>query len=45
MLTVRDFFLSYFYPAGPFFCIFSKPLPISPMLAVANTWFLCRPAE
>ena len=22
-----------------------KPLPISPVLAVANTWFLCRPAE
>ena len=24
--------------------LFSKPLPISPVLAVANTWFLCRPA-
>ena len=24
---------------------FPKPLPISPVLAVANTWFLCRPAE
>ena len=24
---------------------FPKPLPSSPMLAVANTWFLCRPAE
>ena len=23
---------------------FPKPLPISPVLAVANTWFLCRPA-
>ena len=22
-----------------------KPLPISPVLAVATTWFLCRPAE
>ena len=22
-----------------------KPLPISPVLAVVNTWFLCRPAE
>ena len=38
-------FLSYFYPPGPFTCIFSKPLPIFPVLAVANTWFLCRPAE
>ena len=24
---------------------FPKPLPISPVLALANTWFLCRPAE
>ena len=24
---------------------FPKPLLISPVLAVANTWFLCRPAE
>ena len=24
---------------------FPKPLPISPVLTVANTWFLCRPAE
>ena len=24
---------------------FSKPLPIWPVLAVANTWFLCKPAE
>ena len=24
---------------------FQKPLLISPVLAVANTWFLCRPAE
>ena len=44
-LTARDFFHAYFYPSGPFICIFSKPLPISPVLAVANTWFLCRPAE
>ena len=44
-LTARDFFLAYFYPSGPFICIFPKPLPISPVLAVANTWFLCRPAE
>ena len=50
----RDFFLAYFYPssirvwspimqASPAF--FLTPLPISPVLAVANTWFLCRPAE
>ena len=26
--TARDFFLVYFYPSGPFTCIFSKPLPI-----------------
>ena len=44
-LTARDFFLAYFYPSGPFTSIFPKPLPISPVLAVANTWFLCRPAE
>ena len=45
-LTARDFFLAYFYTSGPFNCFFfPKPLPISPLLAVANTWFLCRPAE
>ena len=44
-LTARDFFLAYFYPSGPFICIFPKSLPIFPVLAVANTWFLCRPAE
>ena len=44
-LTARDFFLVYFYTSGPFICIFSKPLPIFPVLAVANTRFLCRPAE
>ena len=44
-LTARDFFLAYFYTSSPFTCICSKPLPISPVLAVANTWFLCRPAE
>ena len=43
-LTARDFFLAYFYPSGPFTCIFPKPLPIFLVLAVANTWFLCRPA-
>ena len=25
--TARDFFLAYFYPSGPFTCIFSKPSP------------------
>ena len=45
MLTARNFSLAYFYPSGPFTCIFPKPLPISPVLAIANTWFLCRPIE
>ena len=36
-LTARDFFLVYFYPSGPFTCIFPNPLPIFP--------FLCRLAE
>ena len=44
-LTARDFFLAYFYPSGPFTFIYPKPLPIFPVLAVANTWFLCRLAE
>ena len=45
-LTARDFFLAYFYTSGPFTCIFSKTSPnFLPLLAVANTWFLCRPAE
>ena len=44
-LTARDFFLSYFYPPSPFTCIFFQNLLISPVMAVANTWFLCRPAE
>ena len=45
-LTARDFFLAYFYTSGPFTCIFSKTCPeFFPVLAVANTWFLCRPAE
>ena len=37
-LTARDFFLAYFYPSGPFSCIFSKTSPdFFPVLAVANT--------
>ena len=27
-ITARDFFLAYFYPSGPFTCIFPKHLPI-----------------
>ena len=43
-LAARDFFLISTLPVhSPAF--FPKPLPISPVLAVANTWFLCRPAE
>ena len=26
-LTARDFFLAYFYPSGPFTCLFSKTSP------------------
>ena len=26
-LTARDFFLAYFYPSGPFICIFPKTSP------------------
>ena len=44
-LNARDFFLAYFYSSGPFTYIFPKSLPISPVLAVANTWFLYGPAE
>ena len=43
-LTARDFFLAYFYPSGPFTCIFSKTSP-NFSFAVANIWLLCRPAE
>ena len=45
-LTARDFFLAYLYTSVPFTSILSKTSPeIFPVLAVANTWFLCRPAE
>ena len=45
-LTVRDFFLAYFYPSSPLTCIFFQNLSrFFPLLAVANIWFLCRPAE
>ena len=36
-LTARDFFLAYFYPSGPFTCIFSKTSRDFFSLAVANT--------
>ena len=37
-LTARDFFLAYFYPSGPFTCIFSKTSPdFFSVLAVANS--------
>ena len=37
-LTARDFFLTDFYPSGPFTCIFSQNLSqIFPALVVANT--------
>ena len=39
-LAARDFFLAYFYPSGPFTCIFPKPLPISHVFVVAYTWFM-----
>ena len=36
-LTARDFFLAYFYPSGPFTCIFFQNLSqFFPVLAVAN---------
>ena len=37
-LTARELFLTYFYPSGPFTCIFSKTSPdFFPVLALANT--------
>ena len=43
-LTARDFFLISTLPVhSPAF--FPKPILIFPVLAMANTWFLCRPAE
>ena len=36
--TARDFFLTNFYPSGPFTCIFSRNLSrVFPVLAVTNT--------
>ena len=34
-LTARNFFLAYFYPSGPFICIFPKPLQIFPCVGCA----------
>ena len=44
-LTARNFFLTYFYPSGPFTCIFfSKTSPyFFPALAVANTGYYVGP--
>ena len=36
-LTARDFFRTYFYPFGPFTCIFPNLSRFFPVLAVANT--------
>ena len=44
MLTAREFFLISTLLVHSL-AFFPKPLPIFPVLAVANTWFLCRPAE
>ena len=44
-LTASDFFLAYFYLPVHSLAFFPIPLPIFPVLAVANTRFLCRPAK
>ena len=44
-LTARDFFLVYFTLQVHSPALFPKPLPIVPVLAVASTGLLCRPAE
>ena len=44
-LTARDFFLAISTLPVHSPAFFPKPLPISPVLAVANKWFLCRPTE
>ena len=44
--TARDFFLAYFYTSQSIYLHFVQNLSrFFPVLAVANTWFLCRPAE
>ena len=45
-LTARDFFLAYFYTSRSIHLHFVQNLSrFFPVLAVANTWFLFRPAE
>ena len=44
-LTARNFFLAYFYYSGPFTYKFSKSSSDFSCVGVADTWFLCRPAE
>ena len=44
-LTARDFFLAYFYPSSHSPAFFLKSLQIFRVLAVVNTWLLCRPAD
>ena len=41
----QGFFPCLFLPFRSIHLHFPKPLSIFPVLAVANTWFLCRPAE
>ena len=43
-LIVRDFFLAYSTLPVHSPAFFPKPLLIFPVLVLANTWFLCRPA-
>ena len=46
MPTAWDFFLTNFYPSGPFICIFSpKPLLSFSCLGYGQHRFLCGPAE
>ena len=45
MLTAREFFLAYFYFQSIHLHFFQSPSRFCSALAVANTWFLCRPAE
>ena len=44
-LAAWDFFLAYYYLPVHSPALFPNPLKIFAVLAVANIWFLCRPAE
>ena len=44
-LTARDFFLPFSALPVHSPAFFPKPLPISPVLVVADTWFLSGPTE